>query len=101
MNDEKQMPGVIAGQSQEDRLVGLYNEYYARIARYIFVRIGDRQEAEDMASQVFLKALESLKKYQERGLPMQAWLFKIAHNLVVDHFRKSAGHALVSIDGVE
>lgn len=73
---------------QQEKLVGLFEDHYDRIARYIYTRIGDKTEAEDLASEVFLKALESLKTYQDRGLPMQAWLYKIAHNLVVDHLRK-------------
>ena len=85
----------------EARLISLYDEYYTKIAHYAFVRIGDRTEAEDLAGEVFLKALESLKSYEERGIPMQAWLFRIAHNLVVDHLRKAAKRKTVSIDTVQ
>ena len=81
-------------------LAALYEEYYDRITRYIFVRLGDQAEAEDLAGEAFLKALESLDSYRERGKPMQAWLFKIAHNLVVDHVRKAAKRKTVSIDTV-
>ena len=87
--------------SKEAALAALYNEYYDKIARYIFVRIGDRTEAEDLAGEVFLKALESLDSYKERGIPMQAWLFKIAHNLVVDYIRQATKRKTVPIDTVE
>jgi RNA polymerase sigma-70 factor (ECF subfamily) len=73
---------------KESRLASLYDEYFDRIAHYIYVRIGDRNEAEDLAGDVFLKALESLKSYKERGIPMQAWLFRIAHNVSVDRLRE-------------
>jgi len=86
---------------RENRLAGLYDEYFDRIARYIYVRIGDRNEAEDLAGEVFVKALESLKSYKERGIPMQAWLFRIAHNLVVDHLRKARRLKTVPIDTVQ
>ncbi len=72
----------------EAELSDLYDEYFDRIARYAYVHIGDKSDAEDLAGEVFLKALKSLDSYQERGVPMQAWLFKIAHNLVVDYLRK-------------
>jgi len=85
----------------EARLVSLYDEYYDKIAHYAYVRIGDKSGAEDIASDVFLKAFESLKNYEERGVPMQAWLFKIAHNLVVDHLRKESNHIKVPIEKVE
>lgn len=86
---------------REEALASLYEQYYDKIARYIFIRIGNQQEAEDMASEVFLKALRSLDFYRERGLPMQAWLFKIAHNLVVDYIRKVSKRKLVPLDKVE
>ena len=85
---------------RENRLASLYEEYFDRIAHYIYVRLGDRNEAEDLAGEVFLKALESLKSYKERGIPMQAWLFRIAHNLVVDNIRKTTKRKTVPIDGV-
>jgi len=87
--------------TKEAALAALYDEYYDKIARYIFVRIGDRAEAEDMAGEVFLKALQSLDSYKERGIPMHAWLFKIAHNLVVDYLRQAAKRKTVPIDTVD
>ncbi len=85
----------------EAKLASLYEEYYDKIARYAYVRIGNRTEAEDIAGEVFLKALESLKSYKERGIPMQAWLFRIAHNLVVDYLRKMTKRKTVPIDTVQ
>ncbi len=86
---------------KETALATLYDEYYDKIARYIFVRLGDRAEAQDLAGEVFLKALESLDSYKERGIPMQAWLFKIAHNLAVDYVRKVAKRKIVPLDTVQ
>ena len=90
-----------AGRDNEVILASLYEEYYDKIARYVYVHIGDRTEAEDISGEVFLKALESLKSYQERGIPMQSWLFRIAHNMVVDHLRKAAKRKTVPIDTVQ
>jgi RNA polymerase sigma-70 factor (ECF subfamily) len=87
-------------EDKERKLISLYDEYYGKVARYAYVRIGDKQGSEDIASEVFTKALDSLKTYQERGLPMQAWLFRIAHNLVVDHLRKVSQRTMVPIDKV-
>jgi len=89
-----------ARRANETKLGSLYEEYYDKIAHYVYVRIGNRTEAEDLAGEVFLKALESLKSYKERGIPMQAWLFRIAHNLVVDHLRKMTKRKTVPIDTV-
>jgi len=84
----------------EARLAGLYEEYYDRIARYVYVRIGNRWDAEDIAGEVFLKALKSLNSYREQGVPMQGWLFRIAHNLAVDYLRKNAKRRTVPIDSI-
>ena len=86
---------------KEARLASLYEEYYDRIACYAYACIRDKKEAEDIAGEVFLKALESLWTYQERGVRMQAWLFKIARNLVVDRIRKLERQKVVPIDTVE
>ncbi len=87
--------------ANETKLASLYGEYYDKIAHYVYVRNGNRTEAEDIAGEVFLKALDSLKSYTERGIPMQAWLFRIAHNLVVDHLRKMTKRKTVPVDTVQ
>lgn len=78
-----------AGSDKEERLAALFDSCYPRVARYAYARIGDRTDAEDIAAETFLRDLDSLDRYQERGLPMEAWLFRIAHNLVVDHLRRA------------
>lgn len=85
----------------KEKLAGIYGEYYDKVARYIYSRIGDKSEAENLAGDVFLKALESIKTYQERGVPIQAWIFRIAHNIVVDHYRKVDKYKMVSIESIE
>jgi RNA polymerase sigma-70 factor (ECF subfamily) len=87
--------------NKEAALAALYDEYYDKIGRYIFVRIGDRVVAEDLVGEVFLRALRSLDSYKERGIPMYAWLFKIAHNLVVDYLRQAAKRKTIPIDTVQ
>lgn len=74
--------------SKRAAVAGLYETHFERVARYIAVRIGDVQEAEDLASEVFVKAVRAADSYKEMGPPMEAWIFKIAHNIVVDHLRK-------------
>ena len=100
MTAEADKGRIEARKYNEATLASLYEEYYNKIAHYAYVRIGDRTEAEDIAGEVFLKALESLKSYQERGIPMQAWLFRIAHNLMVDHLRKETKRKIVPLDTV-
>jgi RNA polymerase sigma-70 factor (ECF subfamily) len=89
-----------ARETLETELAGLYGEYYDKISHYAAVHIGNRADAEDIAGDVFLKALESLGSYEHRGIPMQAWLFRIAHNLVVDYLRKMSKRKTVDIDSI-
>lgn len=64
----------------------LYDFYIESIYRYIYSRVQDTAEAEDLAAQTFLSALEALPRYQDKGF-FSAWLFSIARSKVVDHFR--------------
>ena len=66
----------------------LYDRYVQPIYRYIFSRVGNAHEAEDIVSQTFMAAYESLGKYRERG-QFSAWLFRIARSKMNDHFRRS------------
>ena len=89
VQDEQSL--VRRAQAQDrDAFAELYEAYFDKIYRYIVLKIGDRTEAEDMTQQVFLKALKSLSTYKWKDVPFSAWLYRIAHNQVVDHFRKSS-----------
>ncbi len=103
MSAEEAKKTYRTGYDNEVKLAGLYDEYYDKIARYAYTQIGSKADAEDIAGEVFLKALKSIKsyKYEERGIPMHAWLFKIAHNLVIDYFRKSSKQKTVPIENVQ
>lgn len=75
----------------------LYLKYLGGIYRYFYFRIGqDRPAAEDMSQQVFFKAWEALPTYQERGLSFSAWLYRIAHNHLVDSYRRQREVARLS-----
>ncbi len=69
----------------------LYELFIDRIYRYFLYRVGDGHLAEDLTSTVFLKVWQSIDQYQERGVPFDAWLYKIARNVTADHFRAENG----------
>ena len=87
-----------AQQRDQVALTQLYEENFDRIYRYIVLKIGDRTEAEDMTQQVFLNALKSISSYRFKGMPFSSWLYRIAHNQVVDYFRKKSRRATVPLD---
>jgi RNA polymerase sigma-70 factor (ECF subfamily) len=87
-----------AQQQDPAALTQLYEENFDRIYRYIVLKIGDRTEAEDMTQQVFLNALKAISSYKWKGMPFSAWLFRIAHNQIVDYLRKKSRRATVPLD---
>ena len=76
-----------AVQGDADAFGDLYERYLARIYRYVFYRVNDVAEAEDLTEMVFLKAWEALEDYRLRDVPFGAWLYRIAHNVIVDRHR--------------
>lgn len=76
----------------------LYDRYYEPIFRFVFRRCTDEALTADLCSQVFLKAMQQLKKYQYIGVPFSAWLYRIASNEVAQHFRKSQKIRVVSVE---
>jgi RNA polymerase sigma-70 factor (ECF subfamily) len=87
-----------AQQHDEMALTQIYEENFDRIYRYIVLKIGDRTEAEDMTQQVFLNVLKSISSYKSKGMPFTSWLYRIAHNQVVDFLRKKSRRTLVPLD---
>ena len=87
MQDEESLVQRAKQQDQE-AFAQLYEEYFDKIYRYVALKIGDKTEAEDMTQQVFLKALQSISSFKWKGIPFSAWLYRIAHNQVVDYLRK-------------
>lgn len=77
-----------AKQNDPDAFAELYEEYFDKIYRYIVIKTSDREEAEDMTQQVFLKAHKSISSYKLTGVPFSSWLYRIAHNQIVDYYRK-------------
>jgi len=82
----------------ETALNRLYEENFERIYRYILLKVGNQMEAEDLTQQVFLNAIRSFSTFEDRGMPVSAWLFRIAHNLVVDLLRKKSKRESVSLE---
>ncbi len=79
----------------------IYDRYYASIFRFVYKRVSDKEQTADLASQVFLKAMLNIKKYEDRGFPFSAWLFRIAINEVNMFYRKKKKDVHVSITGME
>jgi len=76
-----------AQQGERAALEELYLIHFDRIYSYLHMSVGNRHDAEDLTTQTFLKMLESIGRFRWQAAPFSAWLFRIAHNLAMDHFR--------------
>ena len=70
-----------------EALEELYLIHFDRIYSYLHLSVGNRHDAEDLTTQTFLKMLEAIGRFRWQSGPFSAWLFRIAHNLAIDHFR--------------
>ena len=70
-----------------EALEELYLLHFDRIYSYLHMSVGNRHDAEDLTTQTFLKMLEKIGSFKWQSAPFSAWLFRIAHNLAMDHFR--------------
>lgn len=77
----------LAKSGDAEAFARLYDAYVERIYRYVYLRVADDATAEDLTSQVFLRAWEHLDRYRSDGVPFLAWLYTIARNAVIDHYR--------------
>ena len=75
-------------------LAELYDRHFDGIYRYLFTRVRHQADAEDLTEQVFLKMVDSIQRYRPRGVAFSSWLYRIAHNLLVDRYRRSGRSAV-------
>jgi RNA polymerase sigma-70 factor (ECF subfamily) len=76
----------------------LYDRYVHRIYNYIYYRTGNQHDAEDLTARVFFRAMRHIINYQDRGLPISAWLYRIAHNLVANWHRDNSRRKEIPLD---
>ncbi len=79
----------------------LYERYVEQIYNYVYYRTGNRNDAEDLTARVFVRAMHHIHKYKDRGLPISAWFYRIAHNLVVNWHRDNQRRQEISLDEVD
>jgi RNA polymerase sigma-70 factor (ECF subfamily) len=79
----------------------LYNKYFEQIFRYIYQRMDDKETAFDVTSQVFLKALNNIHKYEYRGVPFASWLYRIAKSELYQSFRDKKARRTVNVESFQ
>lgn len=79
-------------------LASVYDEYSPLIFRYVYRRVGNARLAEDLTGQVFVKLLEAVQRDTLWNKSFRGWLYRIAHNVIIDHFRKDRNQQVVELD---
>jgi RNA polymerase sigma-70 factor, ECF subfamily len=89
---------IAKAKTDPNRFSALYEKYYKQIFLFVYRRIDDEDLSADLTSQVFLKAILNLPKYEYKGVPFSAWLYRIASNEVNQHFRQTKLTRVISIE---
>jgi RNA polymerase sigma-70 factor (ECF subfamily) len=88
MEDEQRR--IEAAKADPSRFADLYDEHFERVYAYVLRRVGDRSDAQDITADVFQNALANLGRFEWRGAPFAAWLYRIAANAIADHFHRKS-----------
>lgn len=96
---ENDLKLVQQAQSGNPEAVGaLFDKHYRTMFRYFYARVRQQQQAEDLAGELFTRMVHHLPSFEPTGVPFRAWLFRIAYNLTMDHFRVVNGKPLEPLE---
>jgi RNA polymerase sigma-70 factor (ECF subfamily) len=87
-----------AKNGNQQSLSRLFESCYPKVYRYMYIRVRHQELAEDLTSDVILRVVRSLRSYRHRGAPIEAWVYRIAANRLLDHFRKDRASQTVRLN---
>lgn len=96
--DEKQL--IQRAKEDKEAFGLLYSRYVDKIYSYVYYRTGNNQDAEDLTSRVFFRAIQHIENYEDKGVPFSAWLYRIAHNLLANWYRDQSKRQMLSLDSI-
>jgi RNA polymerase sigma-70 factor, ECF subfamily len=99
--EDPDLTDVLAAQADRAAFGTLYRRYLDRVYGYAFYLLGDHHDAEDVTERTFLAALSAIDSFRDEGASVRSWLFRIAHNQVVNALRTRGRRATSSLDAVE
>lgn len=92
---------IVSAKENPKFFAPLYEKYHEQIFRYVYQRMDDKQSAYDVTSQVFLKALKNINKFEYRGVPLASWLYRIAKSEMNQAFRDNKAKRTINIDDTQ
>lgn len=78
----------------------LYELYVDRIYSYVYYRVGNSADAEDLTARIFVRAMQHIPTYEDQGVPFSAWLYRIAHNLIANWHRDRSRRKIISLEDI-
>lgn len=87
-----------AQQGRQDAFEEIYKRHFDAIYTYVYYRVADGALAEDLSAEVFVRLVDKIRAYDHTGRPLLAWLYTIARNLVIDHYRKTGQVTWLPLD---
>jgi RNA polymerase sigma-70 factor (ECF subfamily) len=98
---EEELDWIQRAQKDPNHFGPLYKKYHEQIFRYIYQRMDDEETAFDITSQVFMKAMSNIHKYEFRGVPFSSWLYRIAKSELYQAFRDKKAERTVNIESIQ
>jgi len=98
MTDWDEAAAIQAAKENPEAFAALYERYVDRIYSYVYHRVGNMHDAQDLTSRTFYRALSHLETYVDKGFPFSAWLYRIAHNLIANWHRDRKRRPVVALD---
>lgn len=98
---DQEQEWIMLAKENPKHFAPLYEKYHEQIFRYIYQRMENKQMAYDVTSQVFFKAIKNLEKFEYRGVPLAAWLYRIAKSELNQAFRDRKAKRAINIDKMQ
>lgn len=92
---------VLRAQENVHGFTPLFDRFFTPVYRYFFSRLRHQDDAEDLTSETFMKIFQRLHSYNERGIPFSVWVFKVAHNVLIDFFRRDKTKMTDSLEEID
>lgn len=96
----EELSWITSAKKDPERFGPLYQKYHEQIFRYVYQRMDDKELAFDVTSQVFIKAISNLNKYEYRGVPFSSWLYRIAKSELYQAFRDRKARRTVNVESM-
>ncbi|MCO5184367.1 MAG: sigma-70 family RNA polymerase sigma factor [Anaerolineae bacterium] len=91
---------IARAKTDKEAFGALYERYVDRIYSYVYYRIGNVQDAEDLTARIFYRAMQHIGRYEDKGIPFSAWLYRIARNLLANWYRDQSRRHIISLDDI-